>query len=144
MPPGAYVKSIRMGKVDLLEDGLDLTRGTPEPIEIVLSGKPGRVEGMVSDAKGASAPGTTVALVPQDAKRRQWASWYGSTTTDLHGKFSMAGLHPGEYKLFAWDDVEDTAWMDPEYLKPQESKGTLVKVVEGGLEKVELKVILGQ
>jgi hypothetical protein len=138
------VKSIRMGNQDVLEDGLDLTRGVPESIEIAVSGKPGAVEGMVAGAKGAAAAGITVALVPQDAKRRQWAAWYGSATTDLHGKFSMAGLHPGEYKLFAWDDVEDTAWMDPEYLKPQESKGTLVKVVEGGLEKVELKVILGQ
>ena len=43
--------------------------------------------------------------------------------------------------MFAWDDVEDTAWMDPEFLKPYEDKGKLVTVRDGSSETVELRVI---
>jgi hypothetical protein len=53
----------------------------------------------------------------------------------------MTGLPPAEYKLFAWEDVEDGAWIDPEFLKPFEGKGKRVTVREGGSETVELKLI---
>ena len=53
----------------------------------------------------------------------------------------MTSVPLGEYRLFAWEDVEDTAWMDPEFLKAFDDKGRPVTVREGGSESVELKVI---
>jgi hypothetical protein len=32
-------------------------------------------------------------------------------TTD-DGSFTIGGLAPGEYKLYAWEDVESGVWQD--------------------------------
>jgi len=49
------------------------------------------------------------------------------------------GLAPGSYTVFAWQDLEDGAYYDAEFLKSQESNGTALKVEEGSRQKIELK-----
>jgi hypothetical protein len=140
MPRGFYVKSVRLGTQDALEDVLDLAQPPDRPVEIVLSAKPGAVKGTVSAISGAPVSGVTVVLVPQGARRRERADWYRTATTGADAKFVMTDLRPGDYKLFAWDDVEDGAWMDPVFLKPFEEKGQPVTIREGGSEDVKLMV----
>ena len=36
---------------------------------------------------------------------------------------SLSLLIPTHYKLFSWDEVEEGAWEDPDFLKPFEDKG---------------------
>jgi hypothetical protein len=144
LPNNVYIKSMRAGEQDLLESALDLTREAPGPIEIVLSGKAAAVEGTVQDDKDAPTAGATVALVPQAARRRERAEWYRTAVTDRLGKFSLAGIAPGEYKLFAWEDVEDGAWTDPAFLKPIDARGAAVSLREGVAESVSLKLIGGK
>jgi hypothetical protein len=50
----------------------------------------------------------------------------------------MVNLPPGEYALYAWEDVEEGDWMDPGFLK--KSEGTAVTVLEGGVETLELRL----
>jgi hypothetical protein len=40
----------------------------------------------------------------------------------------MKGMPPGNYQLFAWDDVEPDAWFDPDFLRPIESRAASVKL----------------
>jgi hypothetical protein len=120
---------------------LDLTNASSKPLEIVVSGKTGTVGGSATDDKGAPAAGVTIVLVPQNPKRRERADWYRTATTDPNGKFSMAGAPPGDYKLFAWEDVEGSAWLDPEFLRPVENQGKPITVREGGSETVQLKTV---
>ena len=60
---------------------------------------------------------------------------------DATGHFSLAGIAPGEYKLFAWEHAEDGAYQDPEFLKPYENQGQAVTIREGSRETAQLKVI---
>ena len=129
MPDGFYIKSIRLAKQNVLENGADLPEKPEQPLEIALSPKAGSIRGTVTGAQA----GVVVALVPSKGRE------YRNTTTDEHGRFTIANLPPGEYKLFAWEEVEDGAWMDPAFLKPIESKGTPVTVREATAETVELK-----
>jgi hypothetical protein len=141
MPKGFYLKSVRLGAQNGMEDELDLTQAPEQPIEIVLSASPGAMEGLVKGANGAPASGVTVVLVPQSAKRRERPDWYRTAATGAGGQFAMADVRPGDYQLFAWEDVEDGAWMDPFFLKPLEAGGAPVTIREGASEKVELKSI---
>jgi hypothetical protein len=141
LPQGFYVKSIRLGAAEALENTLDLTRAPEQPLEIVVSAKAASIAGVVKAAGGAPDSGVTVVLVPRSAKRRNRAEWYRSAVTDQNGKFLLAGLAPGEYTLLAWEDVEDGAWFDPDFLKPIEAKGTPITVGEGAAETVELKAM---
>ena len=48
---------------------------------------------------------------------------------------------PGEYKVYAWEDMESTAWRDPEFMKPPEGRGTSVTVGESGKAGVQVNLI---
>jgi hypothetical protein len=66
---------------------------------------------------------------------------FKTTVTDTTGHFSITGVAPGEYKLFAWEQIEEGAYQDPEFLKPYENQGQAVAIREGSRETAQLKVI---
>jgi hypothetical protein len=41
----------------------------------------------------------TVILVPQEKERLDQIAYYGTVTTDQHGRFTIKVVDPGEYKL---------------------------------------------
>ena len=82
-------------------------------------------------------------LVPE-SRRRGREPLYRNATTDQHGRFTVRNIEPGDYKLFAWEDVESGAWLDPDFLKPVESEGRSVAIKEGSRESAELKLIAAQ
>ena len=84
---------------------------------------------------------SVVSLVP-DVPLRERLMLFKTTATDTTGHFSISGIAPGEYKLFAWQQVEDGAYQDPEFLKPYENQGQAVTIREGSRETAQLKVIL--
>ena len=53
----------------------------------------------------------------------------------------MQGVTPGDYKLFAWEDIEQFSYFDPEVLKQFEDKGRPIHIVESAKEMVELRLI---
>jgi hypothetical protein len=131
-----YVKSIRLGDQDVLANGANLGQAAGALLEIVLSPSGGQIEGTVQDA-----PNATVVAVP-DARRRDQPHLFKNTTADASGHFSMQGLAPGEYKLFAWQDPEPSAWLDPDFLRPYENSSTTVSIKENSRETVQLKVLV--
>jgi len=88
------------------------------------------------------ATGCIVALIPEPRYRSQTAL-FKSSTTDQFGHFTLRGIPPGEYKLFAWDDIEPGAYQNPDFLRPYEQKGKSVHVDEGGRVTIELRLIRG-
>ena len=114
-----YVKSGRMGDKDVLDSGIDAARGAAGALEVVLSSG-GQVEGVVLNAEDQPATGAAVVLVPET--RSLWRL-YKENTTDQYGRYHIKGIAPGNYKLFAWEDVENGAYEDPEFLKGFEALG---------------------
>jgi len=140
VPPGGYVKSMRMGNVDVLDSGLQLD-GTPEnPLEIVVGVNAGRIEGSVTNAAGESLPNRTVTLIP-DARLRQRMDLYKNVVTNSAGRFRLEDIPPGDYELYAWEDIEPGAWQDSEYLQTYRGRGKLVHISEGSRESLQLTVI---
>ena len=56
-------------------------------------------------------------------QRRQNLAWYKTATSNAVGRFSISGLAPGEYKLFAWERSPETAYMDSAFLAKYEERG---------------------
>jgi hypothetical protein len=48
--------------------------------------------------------------------------------TDQFGHYLLRGIAPGDYKLFCWDEVEDGAWEDPDFLRAYEDRGQKISV----------------
>jgi hypothetical protein len=53
----------------------------------------------------------------------------------------MHGLTPGDYRLFAWEDIQTGAWEDPDFMRPYEGRGTPAHVNEGTNNDVQVTVI---
>lgn len=136
----AYLKSVRMGDQDVLANGLDITSGAAGSLDVVLSTNGGQVEGTVTNAKGEPATTAMVVLIP-DAARATQTHLFKATGADQHGHFALRGVAPGEYKVYAWEDVDPSAWQDPEFMKPFETKGESISIRENSRENLRLKVI---
>jgi uncharacterized GH25 family protein len=135
LPDGCYVKSIRYGGQDVPEDGADFLSGGP--IEIVLSANAGEVSTTVVDGDGKPVANALVALLPKDGP----ASAMQSRNSDENGGVSFRGLKPGEYRIFAWEDLEPGAQQDPDVQKKYESRAATVKLEPAGKQAVQVKVI---
>jgi hypothetical protein len=136
----SYIKGVSYGGIDAMEDGFVVRPGSGATLDVTLSSRGARVQGGVADADGLPAVGVWVVLVP-DAKHRARLGLYKTARTDQHGQFLLHGIAPGDYKLFSWDEVEDGAWEDPEFLKPFEDKSEKVTVQEGDSNSVSIVTI---
>jgi len=144
-PPDAYLKEGRFGSDDVADGRLTVQAGrASSTLELTVSSNGGKVEGLVITEENLPYSGGQVVLVPESATLRERTELYKNGVTDQFGKFTLRGVRPGEYKLFAWDDVEPGSWHDPDFLRAYEQKGVKVKVTESGLETKELRVIAAQ
>jgi hypothetical protein len=109
-----YIRQITYGQTLVKEDVINVSKGTNPSLEITVSSRGARVQGSVADKDGLPAAGVWVAAVP-DQSRRTTLRLFKSQTTDQYGKFDLHGLAPGEYKLFAWEGIENDAWEDEDF-----------------------------
>jgi protocatechuate 3,4-dioxygenase beta subunit len=142
LPAGYYIKSARMGIEDVKENGVELIRGVPAAIEVVLSPKAGTITGSIRDNRGTSIGGATVVLVPEPLNRRGQPHWYAVAPSNSSGSYTLSGLTPGDYRLFAWTVVAANAWMNPDFLSPFEIQGLRVTVREGSTQRADLRVLM--
>ena len=138
VPAGFYLRS--SGSTDVLETGITVGQGhSPPALELVLSPGAGRIDGTV-ESDELSAAGASVVLVP-DGKGRGQPNDYRQSVTDLLGRFAMRNIVPGDYTLFAWEQVDRGAYFDPEFIGQYEDRGKAVHVEEGGHLSVKLELI---
>ena len=99
-----YVKSIRLGASDIIAEGLQLEKGAAAgTLEVTLSSASAELEGSVGDDDGAVI-GAKVRLMP-DPENPYNRFRTRRTRTDQGGHFSLAGLAPGKYRVFAQSPI---------------------------------------
>lgn len=141
LPEDAYLKDVRVGDQSILTSGLEITGGQiPGNLHVMVSAEGGRLDGTVMKDEKPFV-GAAVVLVPDDAAMRKEGRWYKETTADQYGNFSLRGIRPGDYKIFAWETIEPGAYEDPAFLQRFEAQGKAVEVKEGTQRSVQLSVI---
>jgi len=98
------------------------------------------IKGTVEAADHSPVPGITVVLIP-NTPRRELSRLYKVSSTDDKGAFTLSGVAPGGYRVFAWEDVETNAWREPDFLRPLESLGQEVSVEANDHKSVTLTAI---
>jgi hypothetical protein len=139
-----HVFFLRSATLGGREISTGFTASGPTTVELLVSTKGGTIEGTVVEKEkdiedGHPAASATVVAVPEE-KYRNLHDRFLTGETDQRGRFAIRGLPPGSYTLYAWQDLEDGTYRDPDFLRSQEGKGIAVKVEENSDQKVELKL----
>jgi hypothetical protein len=136
LPRGLYLKQAALDGKDALNASLPFTQG---PLDIVISSKGGQVEGTVTDNRLQPMAGVLVVLAPNEGRDRP--ELFKTAMTDENGHFRISDVAPRDYKLFAWEDLGEPSYFDPEFLKRFEPQGRTVHVSESSLQAVDVQVI---
>lgn len=137
-----YVKSIRLGDRDVLSEGLHLERPSDVPLEIVIGANPGSLQGQVMNDQRQPAVGAVITLFANNpADRIYRTDMYKVTSTDTAGRFQLQGLRPGDYRVFAWENVERGTWIDSTFLRLYEDRAVTVHIDEGKAQTADIAVI---
>ncbi len=138
LPDGYYLKSVKLAGREMPDATLDLSYGGG-PVDVVLAPTAGDVTGTVQNSRGEPAASVKVTAVPVSGSLRR--DMNKLVSTDASGNFTLHGLPPGDYQIFAWEEVETNAWMDRDFRQPFVSQATSVKVQESATATATLRVI---
>jgi hypothetical protein len=81
-----------------------------------------------------------VVLVPE-ARRRSNSALYVVGTSDASGRFTLRGIAPGDYKVFAWESIPAFAYQNAAFIAKHEDRGKIVRVGQSGTATAELTII---
>jgi hypothetical protein len=135
----AYIKDARFDGNDALNAPVRFSGSVSNGLDIVLAFGSGRIEGAVTDARSQPVAAGRVVAVPDRMRFR--TDLYRTASIDQSGRFTFAQLPPGDYRVFAWESVEDNAWFDPDVLARGEGRAVSVHVSESATHTVSVQII---
>jgi hypothetical protein len=138
LDPTMYIKDAHIDRTDVLQ-GIAIGNRVDGALEIVLSTNAGQFDGTIVDAAGKPVSGVQAVLIPDRLRNR--SDLFKTATSGANGRFTMRGITPGDYKLFAWEDIEPFSYFDSDVLRPFEALGKTVRIQENSRETAEVKII---
>jgi Carboxypeptidase regulatory-like domain len=142
LPEEVFLGSARLGAQDALANGLFLEGAANPALDLVLDAPGGIVDGIVL-SRSVAATDARVVLVPS-ARHRGNSTLYRTAWTDQNGRFEIRGILPEDYQVFAWESVEENAWLNADFRRPLETRAVRVTIEKGERETLELEVIPAQ
>ena len=129
-PPSSYVADIRQGASSIYDSGFTIGTNAVDPVQVTVNTNGGSIQGSVLNAERKPVPRTAVVLVPAP-NRRSNPALYKIVQTDAESRFSMTGVAPGAWKIFAWESLRPGAFQNTDFLQRYETRGTAVMVNAG-------------
>jgi len=139
LPADYYVKEARLGPLDILGRTIELDGPVSGTLDLLISNRSGLIEGTVLDARQQPAAYIEAVLIPEAQRDR--FDLYKRATADENGRFTILGIPPGSYRLFAWETIEPYAYFDAEVVRQAESQGKPIRVTESSKETVQIRSI---
>jgi len=137
--PDWFLKSVAAVGREAVDSGFSVGGGATT-LDVLASSNGGKAEGLATNQKDEPVADAVVVAVPE-ARFRSHPDHYRKASTDQSGRFSLRGLPPGDYTVFAWESVDGEAYYNPEFLKSCEGLGKALRVSEGDRASVQLKTI---
>lgn len=137
IPDGCFLREVRLDGQEISSDDFEIL--TSGRLELVLSNTAGMITGSVSDADGKPFPISSVTLIPSDGRSRPVKQ-----SVDGSANFKITRVRPGKYKLFAWEEVDEDLWQDPEFRKKYGSRATEITVGSSEVQNAQLRVITAE
>jgi hypothetical protein len=140
LPPMAYIADIRQDDISVYDDGFVVDQKS-KPIQIVVRSDGAIVGGFVQTGDHKPAANVTVILVPP-LERRKNPALFKVVSTNEAGRFSMMGVMPGSYTIFALQDRPfREPWLNADFLSTYKGQSLPVDVHSSSSEEVRLDLI---
>lgn len=123
---------------DVLRSGFRVDVPSDIQFDVLMRGSAGAIEGRVTQAPAESAAGGVVAVLPVDEAE---AYRFRSARIGVDGTFRIEGLAPGEYRIYAWAELDGDAWRNPVFMESYREQGQVVRVSAGGESLVSIDVL---
>lgn len=112
--PDFYLKYAQFDGQEVLNTPLQFLGTVGTALDIVLSPRPGRIQGTLLNEEDAPVAGVQAVLIPDHNRDR--FDLYEFATSDPGGQFTIRGITPGVYKVFAWEALEENAYFDSDVM----------------------------
>ena len=133
LPPW-YVQSASYGQTNVLYDDITVSPGQSYPMDVVLR-----------DDGATLWDVEVIRRSPQHANRgpgSQPASKLGAHTLHRHyDSFSLSGLAPGDYLVFAFDRIDGLEYSNPDVMDAYASQAAHVTLTAGQQAQVQVDLI---
>jgi len=139
-PEGHYVKQARLGRYDTMSRSVELAQGLEGLfMDVILSPNVSQIDGTVTDERQLPVSNVQAVLIPD--LNREHIELFKAVTTDADGHFVLQGVAPGNYKVFAWEGLENYGYFDPELLRRSEALGKSIQVPESSKVFADVRII---
>jgi hypothetical protein len=133
--PPWYVQSASYGQTNLLTDDLSVASGQSYPMEIVLRNDGASLSGTVRSGDAGPAPAMVVIVSRAAGKVSP------RVIRSTEGDFNASGLAPGDYLVFAFDQLGGLEYTNPDALEPYASQAAHVTLSANQAAQVSLDLI---
>jgi len=138
LPTQAYIREVVVGAHVLTGRILDTASVQDQPISITVGCDAGGITGRFDSAPTTSSAVAVVAF-PERALTDDNRS-VAATRTDQRGRFELLGLAPGSYRVYAWQNAEEDAYLDSDFVKQMGVTSAMVVVEAGRVTEVNVAV----
>ena len=143
---GLYLKRIMVGNLEVAPgDTIAIPPDFNQQIYVLVSPNGGRIDGVASNRSGEPMPNATITLLPLDMPQTAPGDLAPGlskqTRTGTDGEFSLAGIRPGEYRLFAWEGTQSVPYLNAEFMGRFQARGERLSIQEGDGLNLNLDVI---
>ncbi|HLK69690.1 MAG TPA: carboxypeptidase-like regulatory domain-containing protein [Bryobacteraceae bacterium] len=140
-PPGhLFVKSIAIDGRPVPDRVLDLRKGQPGVVEVVLSPRVAALDGRLERSTGGMPLLAVTAVVMSEARSRLEAV-ADFAQADLGGQFKLESLAPGRYRVFAVEGFEESLWGSLELAAALRDKSLAIELHESEKKSLAVPVI---
>lgn len=134
-----YMSSARLDARDITNQPFQVDANTSGPLVIEISGAAGRIEGVVTDRDNKPVARARVVLAPSLSVVDLTA--YKSVFTNAEGRFTIVGIRPGSYTAYAFAEIAEGAWFDPQFMSSHAASGVPIEISRGSQAQRNLKLI---
>jgi hypothetical protein len=131
-----YVGAIRSGQTDLMQNELVVAPGSPPaPIQVTLHSGAATLTGTVKT--DGPAPHVYVLALPD------FSSPVETPVIGSSGKFTVSGLAPGSYHVFAFASIDGLEFQNKEAMRKYDNQAVSVTLSENETKQIEVPLIGG-
>jgi hypothetical protein len=141
-PSGWFLKRVVLEGRDVSDSPLDFDEYAVAPVEIHLTRRQTRMTGTAVGAQAARTISYVIVAFAED--RRLWtpqSRFIATARPDQTGRYTLAGLPPGRYRVVAVSYLQTGAERDPRILERLAAQATPLTLAEGEARSMDFRIV---